>query len=93
MYKFSLWRIVLIFNKDPYQKNVKKYVHSIMGLGHNKIRNTGTCISLTKVLTALGLCILTALVAWNTSTIVSALNCSIALLTAQNTPERPTVSL
>ena len=69
------------------------YVHSLMGLGHNNIRNTGTCILLTKVLTALGLCILTALVAWNTSTIVSALNCSIALLTAQNTPERPTVSL
>ena len=48
---------------------------------------------LTMEVTASGLFILTALVAWNTSTSPSVLHCSIALLAAQNTPERPTVSL
>ena len=32
VYKFSLWRIVLIFNKDSYQQNVKKVCSFYNGL-------------------------------------------------------------
>ena len=51
------------------------------------------CSVLTTVETAPGLCILTPLTVWNTSTTPSALHCSTALWMAQYIPERPTVSL
>ena len=50
-------------------------------------------ILFTSVDTAPGLFILIFLTVWNTSTTPSVLHCSIALLTAQYTPERLTVSL
>ena len=77
--------LLLLMNREKVISYVNTYQYI---LGSQYRYSPPTC-----VVTAPGFCILAPLTAWNTSTTLSALHCSRALLMAQYIPERPTVSL